>query len=170
MQIDALLLHEGQLGNRLSQSVQQQRRGEFALLLAMLSPDALDFSQFHLPKTAIDAKQRDEQTLRAELGAGPKQPLAPEEYNMLIGQNNAACLLQGGTADIRLRHCLTPEPLYIRDDKSHIPLEIMDNCELAVRHRVTESHIELENPRMDAAAFYDNLMDESIHQPLYLSA
>jgi len=50
MQIDDLLITESQLNSRLNNSVHENRRGEFALLLAMLSHDALDFSQFHLPK------------------------------------------------------------------------------------------------------------------------
>ena len=55
----------------------------------MLSQDALDFSQFHLPKTEIEENTTQEAQLREQLGAGPKQPLAPSEFNMLIGQFNA---------------------------------------------------------------------------------
>ncbi|AXV64937.1 MULTISPECIES: VC2046/SO_2500 family protein [Pseudoalteromonas] len=169
MQIDGLLLNESQLDNRLNKSVHEHRQGEFALLLAMLSHDALDFSQFHLPKTELTDTQSSEHVLRNELGAGPKQPLAPEQYDMLIGQNNGLRLLQGGLSDIRLRNCLSPEPLAIRDDKNHVPLEVIDNCEPAVRKRYYDKNAPTERMQMDAAAFYDSLTDEAIHQPLQLA-
>ena len=169
MQIDGLLLTESQLDNRLNKSVHEHRSGEFALLLAMLSHDALDFSQFHLPKTELSNPEVSESALRTELGAGPTQPLAPEQFDMLIGQENAFRLLQGGLSDIRLRHCLNPEPLNVRDDKQHVPLEVIDNCEPAVRKRFYEKNKPVERPQIDAAAFYDSLTNEAIHQPLHLA-
>ncbi len=169
MQIDGLLLNESQLDNRLNKSVHEQRSGEFALLLAMLSHDVLDFSQFHLPKSELANTQISEQALRNQLGAGPKQALAPEQFDMLIGEQNAFRLLSGGLTDIRFRQCLNPEPLTIRDDKYHVPLNVIDNCEPAVRKRYYTNNSVTERPQMDAAAFYDGLKDESIHQPLYLA-
>lgn len=169
MQIDGLLLTESQLDNRLNKSVHEHRSGEFALLLAMLSHDALDFSQFHLPKTELSNPEVSESALRTELGAGPAQPLAPEQFDMLIGQDNAFRLLRGGLSDIRLRHCLNPEPLNVRDDKQHVPLEVIDNCEPAVRKRFYEKNKPVERPQIDAAAFYDSLNDDAIHQPLHLA-
>ncbi|HCV01280.1 MULTISPECIES: VC2046/SO_2500 family protein [Pseudoalteromonas] len=168
MQVDGLLLNESQLDNRLNKSVHEHRSGEFALLLAMLSHDALDFSQFHLPKTEISNPHVSEEVLRAQLGAGPKQSLAPEQFDMLIGQDNALRLLQGGLSDIRLRHCLAPEPLHVRDDKNHIPLEVIDNCEPAVRKRYLDKNQPTERAQIDAAAFYDSLTEDAIHQPLHL--
>ncbi|WP_462176949.1 VC2046/SO_2500 family protein [Pseudoalteromonas gelatinilytica] len=169
MQIDGWLLTESQLDNRLNKSVHEHRSGEFALLLAMISHDALDFSQFHLPKTELTSPDVSESVLRKELGAGPSQPLAPEQFDMLIGQDNAFKLLQGGLSDIRLHHCLNPEPLNVRDDKLHVPLEVIDNCEPAVRKRFYEKNKLVERPQIDAAAFYDSLTDEAIHQPLHLA-
>ena len=93
MQIDDLLITESQLNSRLNNSVHENRRGEFSLLLAMLSHDALDFSQFHLPKTEIDNLVIEEEALRKQFGAGPKQLLAPDEYNMLVGQQAHSYLL-----------------------------------------------------------------------------
>ena len=81
MQIDDLLITESQLKTRLNKSVHENRRGEFSLLLAMLSHDALDFSQFHLPKSETHSAYVDEEQLRERFGAGPKQLLAPEKYD-----------------------------------------------------------------------------------------
>ena len=72
-------------------------------------------------------------------------------------------------SDIKLRHCLNPEPLNVRDDKQHVPLEVIDNCEPAVRKRFYEKNKPVERPQIDAAAFYDSLTDEAIHQPLHLA-
>ena len=172
MQIGDLLITESQLKTRLNKSVHESRRGEFALLLAMLSHDALDFSEFHLPKIDASGYQADEETLRKQFGAGPKQPLAPESFNMLIGKNNTELLAKMGSAvgmsDIKLTQCLKPEPLNIRDDKNHIPLNVIDNCELAVRRRIKNTDMPLSNVQMDAAAFYDDLQNEALHQPLHL--
>jgi len=173
MQIDDLLITERQLSTRLNQSVHADRRGEFSFLLAMLSQDALDFSQFHLPKTETEDTTADEAQLRDQLGAGPKQLLAPSEFNMLIGQLNAHRLsLVGenkGMADIKLNQCLNPEPFSIRDDVNHIPLTIIDNCELAVRRRIQKDEIEIDNPKMDVAGFYDVLTDVNQREPLHLT-
>ena len=174
MQIDDLLITESQLNSRLNNSVHENRRGEFSLLLAMLSHDALDFSQFHLPKTEIDNLVIEEEALRKQLGAGPKQLLAPDEYNMLVGQFNASLISQEGErcgmTSIKLRQCLSPEPLAIRNDDKHIPLNIIDNCELAVRRRIKSEQTQLANPPINAAAFYDSLNSDAIHQPLQLIA
>lgn len=172
MQIDDLLITENQLSTRLNKSVHEQRRGEFSLLLAMLSHDALDFSQFHLPKTELEDAIITDDALRKQLGVGPKQLLAPDKFDMLIGQHNASLLIstgeRSGMNDIKLNHCLNPEPLFIRDDVTHIPLNIIDNCELAVRRRIKNTETQLSNPAMDAAAFYDLLNNDALHEPLHL--
>ncbi|MBQ4833283.1 queD like 2 [Pseudoalteromonas sp. MMG010] len=173
MQIDGLLITESQLDTRLNKSVHERRRGEFSLLLAMLSHDALDFSQFHLPQSDSLNDIVDEHVLRKKFGSGPIQQLAPDKFNMLIGQHNCKILQQSGEQSgmmtIKLTHCLNPEPLVIRDDSTHIPLSVLDNCELAVRKRTTNESIQLTNMPMDAAGFYDSLQNESIHKPLHLS-
>ena len=172
MQIGDLLITESQLNTRLNKSVHEKRRGEFALLLAMLSLDAIDFSQFHLPKTEIEDSTVGEDTLRKQIGAGPKQLLAPDKFDILIGQFNASLLMQAGEragmSDIKLNHCLNPEPLFIRDDVSHIPLQVRDNCELAVRRRINNTQTQLSNPQLDAAAFYESLNNDALHHPLHL--
>ncbi|GAA60212.1 hypothetical protein P20652_2076 [Pseudoalteromonas sp. BSi20652] len=150
------------------------RREEFSFLLAILSQDVLDFSQFHLPKADIENLFVDEDALRKQFGAGPKQPLAPDKFDMLIGQHNASLLVingeHSGMSDIKLAHCLDPEPLTIRNDASYIPLNVLDNCELAVRRRIKGSETQLSYPQMDAAAFYDDINNADLHHPLYLAS
>ena len=172
MQIDDLLLTERQLSTRLNKSVREKRRGEFSFLLAILSHDVLDFSQFHLPKTEIENPIADEEALRRQLKVGPKQLLAPKEFDMLIGQHNASLLSRvnerTGMGDIRLNHYLNPEPLSIRDDVNHIPINVIDNCELAVRRRIKNTETQLTSPIMDAGAFYNSLNNDALHEPLHV--
>lgn len=175
MQVGDLLIAESQLKTRLNECVHEKHRNEFALLLAMLSHDALDFSQFHLPKADLLDLELDEEALRKQFGAGPIQLLAPENFDMLIGQHNALLITHpngvvAGMRDIKLMHYLKPEPLSIRDDKKHIPLNVIDNCELAVRRRIANTETPLSNPSMDAAAFYDDLNNDALHVPLHLAS
>jgi hypothetical protein len=172
MQIGDLLITEHQLDTRLNKSVHEHRRGEFSLLLAMLSHDALDFSQFHLPKSENINQIADEDALRQQFAVGPQQHLAPPVFDMLIGHNNVDYIKhsgeRAGMSDIRLNHYLNPEPLAVRDDTHHISYAVLDNCEVAVRKRIKQSHTELANIPIDAAAFYNDLKNTNLHKPLHV--
>ncbi|OHU86575.1 MULTISPECIES: VC2046/SO_2500 family protein [Pseudoalteromonas] len=173
MQFDVVLTREDQLGNALSVSVTEHRRADFSMLLAMLSQDALEFSQFHLPESELNEADLSELALKKELQIGPQQALAPETYDMSIGQNNASRLAQSSLTTLKLQQCLSPEPLAIRNDKTHIPLEVVDNCEIAVRKRLESiksgASIE-EKPAMNAAGFYDQLASGQMQSALQLTA
>ncbi|NOU50907.1 queD like 2 [Pseudoalteromonas sp. JBTF-M23] len=173
MQLDAVLTREDQLGSALSVSVAEHRRADFAMLLAMLSQDALDFSQFHLPEAQDSEADLSEQALKKELQIGPQRALAPEQFDMLIGQDNAKILAQSTLASLKLQDYLNPEPLVIRDDKTHIPLVVVDNCDIAVRKRleaIKEGHAKDEKPAMNAAGFYDQIATGQMQSALQLSA
>jgi hypothetical protein len=157
MQIEHGLIRESQLDIALNTSVHQGRRGDFAMMLSMLSQDALDFSQFHLPSSPTEEKNKTEDALKRELQIGPQKPLAPSEFDMSIGQENAFVVQHFGMAALYLKECLAPEPLAIRNDKKHIPLAVVDNCELAVRRKLKPA-LQISNDKMmDAASFYDQL-------------
>ncbi|BBN81208.1 hypothetical protein PA25_11930 [Pseudoalteromonas sp. A25] len=173
MQLDAVLTREDQLGSALSVSVAEHRRADFAMLLAMLSQDALDFSQFHLPETQADEADLSEYALKKELQIGPQRALAPEQFDILIGQNNAKVLEQSSLVSLKLQDCLRPEPLAVRNDKTHIPLVVVDNCDIAVRKRleaVKSGHSVEEKPAMNAAGFYDQIAGGHMQSALQLSA
>jgi hypothetical protein len=157
MQIEQGLIRESQLDVALNTCVHQGRRGDFGMMLAMLSQDALDFAQFHLPTSVAEEKNRTEEVLKRELQIGPQKPLAPSEFDMLIGQENAFVVQHFGMTALHLKECLVPEPLAVRDDKKHIPLEVIDNCELAVRRKLKPTPHISNNKMIDAAGFYDQL-------------
>ncbi|MBQ4814124.1 queD like 2 [Pseudoalteromonas luteoviolacea] len=169
MQIEQLLLKEAQLGIALNLSVHESRRGDFALLLSALSQDALDFSQFDFPRSAVDEQDKSEDALKKELQIGPKKPLAPAEYDFLIGQYNRYFVKDGGLEDIKLNECLDPEPLHIRDNKLHVPLSVVENLEPAVRAKLIKQQnpeIKLQEREMDAAGFYDQLASGEMQSQL----
>jgi len=168
MQLENILTHEMQLGNQLSLCVAQNRRNDFSILLAMLSKDALDFSQFHLPQSESDTIEYKDSDLRLSLGAGVEQRLAPEEFNILIGENNAEIVQNDSLNQFKLMNCLSPEPLAIRNDLHHIESLILENCELSVRKRVQPKEIQLSQNQMNAVDFYNQLNEPQLHEPLTL--
>jgi hypothetical protein len=173
MQIDNFLIREDQLDSKLAMCVNDQRRADFSMLLAMLSQDVLDFSQFHLPEEEQQEKDNSEAALKKALQLGPEQILAPAKFDMLIGQHNAERLAHSSMASLRLSHCLNPEPLSVRDNCKHIPLVVVDNCELAVRNRLdVQKRVEgtADKPKMDASAMYDQLKSGEMQSALRLSA
>jgi hypothetical protein len=173
MQLERILNKEHQLGDMLAKSVEQDRRADFSLCLAMLSPNVLDFSVFHLPESEKHEPDRSEEALKKELQIGPQQKMAPEKFDMLIGQHNSRLFHEQGLTELRLRNCLAPEPLHIRDDKKHIELAIVDNCEPTVQAKIFAQRagaLEFDKPKMDAAGFYDQLASGEMQQAIQLSA
>ena len=159
MQVKPVIRNELQMDSQLCRSVHEARRGDFAWLLASLSADALDFAQFHLPKSVLESHQVDEQQLRLRLGAAPAKPTALPDYQIDRAQHDRALLAQSSMTTLRLKECLTPEPLAVRDDKTYVPLPIIDNCDPSVQAKHHRQYEPLNEPQMDSAAFYDQLVD-----------
>ncbi|MDW7549844.1 queD like 2 [Pseudoalteromonas sp. McH1-7] len=173
MQIDGILISESQLGSALNVCVHETRSADFAMLLSMLSTDALDFSQFHLPKSEQSEKDSSEAALKRQFEIGPQKPLASEQYNMLIGQHNAQLIASGAMTTFRLKENLHPEPLAARNDKKHIPLEVVENLEPAAKNRLAKSLGKLTlvaDKQLDAAAFYDQVAAGGMQEMLRTSA
>lgn len=173
MQLERILNKEHQFGDTLAKSVAQDRRADFALCLAMLSPNALDFSEFHLPESELTEQDKSEDALKKELQIGPQQQTAPNTYDMTLGENNSLLLHEQGLTELRLRNCLSPEPFHIRDDKKHIELAVIDNCEPTVQAKIFAQRagaLAIDKPKMDAAGFYDQLASGEMQQAVQLSA
>ena len=80
-----VLLHELQLGEQLNESVEQTRRADFSLMLAMLAEDVREQSQFLLPKSEEEtAVELSNLALRKQFNLPDKAKLAlttPNEVN-----------------------------------------------------------------------------------------
>ena len=164
MQTVDFITSEHQLGSKLAYSIENSEVSTFAWLLASLSTDALDFSQFSLIKTPDEAPLGADNKIRQNVG--PKRELAPSKVNFLIGTTNRAILSQSGLDQLRLIDCLSPEPLSVRDDPKYVGLEIIHNCSPAVQSKHFNSDINIKSNKINTAGLYQQLADEKINAPL----
>ncbi|MDE3270621.1 VC2046/SO_2500 family protein [Pseudoalteromonas sp. G4] len=157
MQIEQIITHEAQLGEQLCKSVATDRQSDFAFLLAMLSHDATEFSQFNLPQSEKELLS-DPLLEFAKQGAGPKKPLAVEPFNGLIGQQNCQLLIEQGINAIHLNECLNPEPFTCKNDTKYISPVVIDNCPPATQKKlIAAKNVALTNKKMDIDGFYSSI-------------
>lgn len=130
MQTAFPLINESQLGTRLNEAIGHDRRGEFALLLSMLSIDVRDMAQFQWEK---DLEQAASLRKRFELPASAPL-LADLCADASVVDNSRVFASQGHTA-FRLRQALTPEALLIRCTETMAMAEVLANCDHYTRLR-----------------------------------
>ena len=130
-----LLVHELQLGESLNRCIHNERRADFALMLAMLVDDAREFSQFKLPLSETEPVTTDDALLRRQFELPVKQKLALTELKDIDTFNEGIKVQQGLEADIRLSEALAPKPLGFRDDNTFIPTHIKNNTSLYCQSR-----------------------------------
>ncbi|MCL1048967.1 hypothetical protein L2755_04890 [Shewanella abyssi] len=128
MQAISPLVNELQLGSRLNSAVETNRRGEFALLLSMLSADARDMAQFQTP----EFKHVD---LRAKFNLGDSQPLLKQLDSDSPVTNNSSSFQNGGNTCFRLANAIHKEALVIRRQEALEMEDVLANCEINTRLR-----------------------------------
>ena len=105
-----LLVDELQLEQRLNRSLQQGERADFALLLAMLSPDVQDqawVSDAEVPEVApIDWRER--------FALPPARPLEADAVATERAESLGQLLEEGGIAAVHLQNCMRAEPLVLK--------------------------------------------------------
>ena len=131
MRTSAILINESQLGTRLNHAIDHDRRGEFALLLALLSSDARDMAQFQLQDDAVDP----ELALRAKFELPEKQALINDLTLQSVPRDNSTAFVQGGARAFQLLEALSPEALVIRGDKSSSMQKVLANCDYLTRRK-----------------------------------
>ncbi|MFI3245493.1 MAG: VC2046/SO_2500 family protein [Ferrimonas sp.] len=110
MRIDADFTKEMNLGQRLNQAVNQQRRSDFSLMLAMMVQDVRYQGQFQL------LRQEDGQPLplRRQFQLPDEAPLEEQFNRDQRNIENAKAFQIGGLVQARLQDCLAPSPLSVR--------------------------------------------------------
>jgi hypothetical protein len=104
---DRALLHELQLGEQLNQSVQDTRRADFSLLLAMLAGDVREQSQFLLPQEKETPKQEmSNNALRRKFDLPEKSPLALTKIEDVRQFNQAQYVKGNKLTELRLFNVL----------------------------------------------------------------
>ncbi|MGF1686651.1 hypothetical protein L4C36_08145 [Photobacterium japonica] len=120
----AQLIHEVQLGSHLSHAVEGGRRADFALMLAMLSPDLLETTPLDTPP----AQGKTESELRAYFELPPAAPLSSTEQCYEHGAQQAQAFHDSGLSDVRLLSGLQPTALsYPPQGTKGMPEELYHN-------------------------------------------
>ncbi|QYJ80407.1 VC2046/SO_2500 family protein [Shewanella acanthi] len=149
MQIDVPLINEVQIGPRLNAAIEHNRRGEFALLLSLLSADARDMAQFQFQKElSTDEK------LQKQFDLPPKQCLIADLSAKDIVVDNSAVFSEQGKTAFQLQQALRPEALVIRGNESMAMTEALSNCDLTTRLR---QRGQLQSPAMQPMHFAEQL-------------
>ncbi|MBY6185821.1 hypothetical protein KUV89_04095 [Marinobacter hydrocarbonoclasticus] len=129
MRAEGILVNEWQLGSALNQAVHQGRRGEFGLLLSMMVQDVRYHGRFQLEKTP----EGEPLPLRQRFELPDAEPTLERYPNIERGEACARAFQQGGLAQSRLQHCLTPEPLEVRGEHPFGMTQALANAEPAAR-------------------------------------
>jgi len=168
------LLHELQLGEQLNESLNQTRRADFALMLAMLAPDVREQSQFILPPASTTkSPSQDNATLRAFFKLPDKAPLAIKNNEQINLYNQAEMLNEKGLENLHLSNAMIPRPLAFRDDVKHIQSNVMTNTSLHCQLRHSQlKHSQLEHSQMmhDEDEQELKLTDQVLNKPLSFNA
>ena len=144
-----LLIHELQLGQQLSQCVQSNRRADFGLMLAMLAEDVREHSQFKLPHDEITEPAYTDTKLRKFFQLPDEIPLGLQELDAL-NQYDQADLIDGNNLPtMHLQNALSPKALAFRDNKAHVPTQVMENTSLHCQNRNKDEQNKLLNNRND---------------------
>lgn len=116
------------LGSRLNQSILDGKRADFSYLLALLSDNLTESSEFALTPSAEPAK-----AWQPPFPVGPSLPLQCREDEY---QDNPAASFAQSRALWRLEHALRPAGLHPVNDAKHIPPQVIANCAHYVQQRV----------------------------------
>ena len=149
------LLHELQLGERLNHCVQESRRSDFSLMLAMLCDDVREQSQFILPKSSpldgktTDKTKADNQTLRKYFDLPKEAPLSLKTMQQINGFNQAELIVNNNLSSLSLTNAISPKPLAFRDNYKHIPTNILNNTSVVCQEKHAKPEKDIVNKRLD---------------------
>jgi hypothetical protein len=137
-----ILVHELQLGEQLNESVHNQRRSDFSLMLAMLTDDVRAHSQFKLPLSKTAEKITSTELLRKEFQLPDEAPLALKDVAELTTFNQAELIEKQQLDHLRLANTLNPKALAFRDNAKHINQQVLTNTSLYCQQKYEEKIVE----------------------------
>lgn len=130
MQTVCPLVNESQVGTRLNEAIEHNRRSEFALLLSLMSVDARDMAQFQWDRE-LDSASR----LRKQFELSPEQPLCVDLSQQSSVVDHSGTYREAGSVAFRLQQALRPEALVIRGRESIAMAEVLANCDTVTQLR-----------------------------------
>ncbi|MPY24100.1 hypothetical protein FM037_15120 [Shewanella psychropiezotolerans] len=131
----SVLVNESQLGTRLNHAIDNGRRGEFALLLAMLSTDARDMAQFQTDQLG---KNSDDQ-LRAKFDIAKPQQLVSDLSVDSSPIEHSRIFREGGARAFQLAQAIQAEAMVTRGIEPVEMQEVLTNCDLLTREKFIRS-------------------------------
>lgn len=166
-----LLINELQLGEQLSDSIHSGRRSDFSLLLAMLSDDVREHSQFYLPETEKIRKNVSDSSLRKEFHLPDNAPLALLSIEEVGSFNQASLIENNQLTTLKLNNVLNPKALAFRNNIKHIPQDVMSNTSLLCQKKHTHNQINQNAPisnrlSFNAKGWLDALQTSLVKSPL----
>lgn len=129
-----LLINEWQLGTQLNVALTNGTRDKFNLLLALLSVDARDFSQFKLPKATQESLTQ--QALRESLSLPIAQPLVNVGYSLQQAKKVSIAAHNKDLSDIRLQSLLNNEAILSRISNPSFDVDVVDNLSFLAQRRL----------------------------------
>ncbi|MBM7074055.1 queD-like protein [Shewanella sp. 202IG2-18] len=149
MQIERVLKNELDIGLSLNKAAETNRRGDFALILALLSQDVRDMAQFELIN-GIDLRVHFELHHEARLEENLSTESGSKEHSEVFHTQ--------GHIEFRLRESLNPEPLVFRGEVPSPIQRVLENCDLLTINRY--KNIEEVKPKNMKLAFIDQLQQQ----------
>ncbi|MBR9727257.1 VC2046/SO_2500 family protein [Shewanella intestini] len=143
------LINELQLGSRLNQDIREDRRGDFGLILAMLSEDARDMAQF-----SVEAHLSADEKLTKQLQLPPAKPLLHDLSQAQEVVDHAQAFQTHGQAQFNLEQALRPEPVVIRGMYDQDMQLCLSNCSQLAMLKHANTDIE---PDQLGISFLDEL-------------
>jgi len=160
-----ILINEYQLGEQLSHCIHSKRRSDFSLMLAMLTDDVREHSQFNRLFTEEIGSMSKEQQLRKEFNLPPKVDLALKEPHDLSCFNQATKIVNKQLASIHLDNYLNPSPIAFRDNVKHISSEVINNTSIHCQAR-RKNNGSGKRPSFDANVWLDAIQTAMVKAPL----
>ncbi|QXO18174.1 MULTISPECIES: VC2046/SO_2500 family protein [Vibrio] len=118
------IINELQFGRGISHAVEQGRRADFSLLLAMFSADVRD----NTPVEQVEQPLTSDDILRKRFALQNPQALRNDQSSYAISARQADMFHHGGLASAKLAHYLQPEVLtYLPEDTQDLPEDVYLN-------------------------------------------
>lgn len=160
MNVASLLTSEIELGQQLNHCVKAGERAEFALLLAMLSKDVTEQSQFQFQHHHTHDGYSTAASLDSLTPANPQPLIADnlelEQQSLELGK----VAQEQGLIAARLNHCLQPDALSFALDKSNgIDTQVFDNLDLRAAQRFNDIQVKPQQQAIDIAAVLEQQRD-----------
>ncbi len=157
------IISELNVGSGICHAVQQGRRADFSLMLALFSNDVRD----NTPVEKVEQPITTESLLRERFELSEPQPLRNDQSSYAVSAKQADLFHQGGLASAKLSHYLKPEVLtYLPEDTQDFPEDIYLNLSGHERRHLAEKT----TPESLPADMYNQLIVAFRHDQLRVQA